>query len=411
MIGHARAATHLGLGGVITPEQSPLEPRSLARRARARVGSEIRVRRADARSVLIVLPWMTVGGADFFIRDLARDLGALGMESHVVLTYPGAESPPDNRSALRPMVRSLTCAPDDHPGEHLADVVNRIGRKHRVGTMLVCGGWQIYEALPGLRSALPGTRVVDILFNDFGHIENNRRYSPWIDVTVCAFPGLQDLLVRSHGEDPERTRTIFIGIDTSRFSPASGALRAEIRGQMGLDPNRPVWGYAGRISTEKCLPNFIHALEALGDAVPAQVVIQGDGPADADLADAIAATGVEVVRRGFQPDQLPALQAMDAYVLPSRVEGIPLAIMEAAACGAVPVASAVGGVPDLVLPGFSGYLAAPDDPGALAAALLALAGTPDWLASEMAANARAIVRRRMTWTQTVRDYAALISQG
>ena len=102
---------------------------------------------------------------------------------------------------------------------------------------------------------------------------------------------------------------------------------------------------------------------------------------------------------------------MDAYVLPSRVEGIPLAIMEAAACGAVPIASAVGGVPDLVLPGFSGYLAAPDDPGALAAALLALAGTPDWLASEMAANARAIVRRRMTWTQTVRDYAALIAQG
>lgn len=408
VIGYARPATRLGMRTPVDVARPPVENRSFARRARSRVGTEVRVRRAEANKLLIVMPWMTVGGADVFIRDLARDLGAFGVEPHVVLTYPRDESPPDDTGSLRPVVRSLTCAPDDHPGEPLAEVVNRIGRQQRIGTMMVCGGWQVYEALPGLRSALPGTRVLDVLFNDFGHIDNNRRYAPWIDVTVCAFPGLQDLLVGGYGEEPTRTRTIFIGIDTTRFVPAPAARKEELRAQMGVDPGRPLWGYAGRVSPEKCLPTLIEALAKMGDAVPAQILIQGDGPAERDVAEAIAATGVEVLRRGFQPDPLPALQAMDAYLLPSRVEGIPLAIMEAAACGALPVATAVGGVPDLVRPGFSGYLAAPDDPGALAAALLALAGTPPWLASEMAANARAIVRRRMTWAQTVREYAALI---
>ena len=409
VIGYAQPATRLAVRHIPESAAVPQPTRSVVRRARAALGRELRTRRADPRNVLLVMPWMTVGGADLFLRDLARDLSSSGFFMHAVFTYPRSESPPDNSAELAVVLQSLTCAPDDQPGTHLAYVINDICRRERIGTILICGGWQAYESLPGLRDALPGTRVIDVLFNDLGHIANNRRFARWIDVTTCAFQGLADLVIAGYGEDPSRVRTIYIGIDTDRFTPPTKEQQRELRVAMGLDPTRPVWGYAGRISPEKCIPDLVRAFAMVQERTGAQLVIQGDGPAEEVVAEALTRSDIQVLRRGFQPDQVTTLQALDAYLLPSRVEGIPLAIMEAAACGAVPVATAVGGVPDLVRPGFSGYLAAPENPGSLASALLALSDTPEWMASEMAANARAIVRRRMTWDTTVQAYAGLIA--
>ena len=83
--------------------------------------------------------------------------------------------------------------------------------------------------------------------------------------------------------------------------------------------------------------------------------------------------------------------------------------MEAMACGALPIATAVGGIPDLVIPGVSGYLAAAQQPGALAAALLAAARTPEWMRSEMAYEGRQRVRREMSWPRTVDRYLELLT--
>ena len=71
------------------------------------------------------------------------------------------------------------------------------------------------------------------------------------------------------------------------------------------------------------------------------------------------------------------LRAADVFVHPSRLEGLPLAILEAMAAGLPVVASSVGGIPEAVVDGETGVLVPPGDPSALAAALLRVLESPD----------------------------------
>jgi glycosyltransferase involved in cell wall biosynthesis len=75
---------------------------------------------------------------------------------------------------------------------------------------------------------------------------------------------------------------------------------------------------------------------------------------------------------GFQEDVKPFLRALSCYVHPARMEGFGIAVVEALAAGKAVVATNVGGLPEVVEEGETGLLVAPDDPGALAAAVLSL---------------------------------------
>ena len=89
------------------------------------------------------------------------------------------------------------------------------------------------------------------------------------------------------------------------------------------------------------------------------------------------------------------LHAMDVFAFPSIAEGFGLALAEAMACGVPVVASAVGGVPELVSDGVSGLLVPPQDPEALAAAILSILESPD-LAAGLSTTARRVIANNFT---------------
>ena len=124
----------------------------------------------------------------------------------------------------------------------------------------------------------------------------------------------------------------------------------------------------GRLAPEKGLDVLI---EALRSAPGVQVRIVGDGPERARLERAVSEGGLSgrVTFTGFQSDVAPHLAAAHALVMPSRREGLPMALIEAVASGRPVVASRVGGIPELVADGTNGRLVAPDDATALAFAL------------------------------------------
>jgi glycosyltransferase involved in cell wall biosynthesis len=254
-------------------------------------------------------------------------------------------------------------------------------------------------------------RIIDQLFNDFGHIGNNRQFADAIDLTVCAYEGLREKLIDEFGESPDRAERVYIGIDADRYRPLPPGQRREAKIALGFDPDRPLWGYLGRVSSEKRLPDLVDALALVRGRHDAQVLIQGEGPGRGDLDRALAGRGDLAELRAFAPDALPVLQALDVYLLPSEVEGIPLAVMEAMACGAVPVATAVGGVPELVRHGRTGYLARPRDPGSFASSLMAAARTGPRHREAMAREARALVRDTMSQRDMVEAYARILSRS
>jgi glycosyltransferase involved in cell wall biosynthesis len=101
------------------------------------------------------------------------------------------------------------------------------------------------------------------------------------------------------------------------------------------------------------------------------VLLAGDGPERERLADHARRAGLDGVVQflGFRRDVSALLAVSDCVALPSLSEGLPNIVLEAFAAGRPVVASAVGGVPELVLPGETGWLVPPRDPAALADAL------------------------------------------
>jgi glycosyltransferase involved in cell wall biosynthesis len=133
----------------------------------------------------------------------------------------------------------------------------------------------------------------------------------------------------------------------------------------------------GRLAFPKSFSTLLRAL-AIVEAGTFHAAIAGDGPQRQQLEGEIAALGLAnaVQLLGTRSDVADLLADSDLFVLSSRSECLPMSVIEAMAAGLPVVASAVGGVPELVEQGRTGILVPPDDPALLAAAIARLAGDP-----------------------------------
>ena len=160
------------------------------------------------------------------------------------------------------------------------------------------------------------------------------------------------------------------GVDTTRFAPGD---KSAARVALGLPQGRPIIGVAARLETVKGVDLAVAAMAALpGNAL---LAVAGDGSQAVALRHQAAALGVtgRVRFLGLGQDMAGFYQALDLYCLPSRNEGLPLALLEAQSCGLPVVAARVGGVAAAVDP-HSATLVAAEDPVALASAMQAALG-------------------------------------
>jgi glycosyltransferase involved in cell wall biosynthesis len=174
----------------------------------------------------------------------------------------------------------------------------------------------------------------------------------------------------------ERIERVPLGLDLAPFlSAPSGALRREL----GLAPDAALVGIVARLVPIKAVDVFLDAAArvAAADARAAFVVV-GDGELRAELERRARALGLggRVTFLGWRAD-LPAIYAdLDVLALTSRNEGTPVSVIEGLASGRAVVATAVGGVPDIVIDGRTGSLARPGDAEDVARRILDLLGDP-----------------------------------
>jgi glycosyltransferase involved in cell wall biosynthesis len=166
-------------------------------------------------------------------------------------------------------------------------------------------------------------------------------------------------------------------VDTDRFRPAArdGAVRAAL----GVGAGALLVGNVARLAKVKNQALLIDAFAAVGRQLPhARLTIVGEGPERRALEERVEAlTLTDVVRLvGARRDMPRVYGELDLYVLSSDIEGTSVSILEAMASGVCVVATAVGGTPELLGHGRYGVLVPPDDPEALAAAMLELLRDP-----------------------------------
>ncbi len=200
--------------------------------------------------------------------------------------------------------------------------------------------------------------------------------------------------LRAAGVPEERILSIPNGVDLERFRPAAADERAALRRALGL-PDGPLVVYAGRLSPEKGVDVLARAWPRVVARLPAaRLWMLGDGAERARLEELARREGVAhaLALPGPVADAAPFVRAADAAVLPSRTEGMPVALLEAMACAVPVVATAVGGSAEVLRDGLTGRLVPPERPDALADALVEALRDP--AAQDRARAARAEVAAR-----------------
>jgi glycosyltransferase involved in cell wall biosynthesis len=236
-----------------------------------------------------------------------------------------------------------------------------------------------------------------------------RAAAKMVDAYVAVTPTLARLAIERNECDATQLHVIPNGIDTTRFAPNIAA-RQRARAELGIAESAWVVGTVGRLSPEKNQGLLIDAMAPMLDP-RRHLIIVGDGPERAQLqARAQATLRPELVHfTGARNDPEAWLAAFDAFALTSDSEGLPLVVLEAMAVGLPVVATAVGGIPDVVEHDITGTLVPPGDRHALTTVLVRLATRPQ-SAREMASRARRMVLERHSTEHMVEGYERLYAR-
>jgi starch synthase len=227
-----------------------------------------------------------------------------------------------------------------------------------------------------------------------------------------------DILMTYPGVPPDRVHVIHNGIDAHQYAPDNGT---DVLARYGIDPGQPSVAFVGRVTKQKGLQVLLRAARRL--APEAQLVLcagQADTP---ELQAEVSALAAELGATRSGVIWIPAMLAKHeviqilshatVFACPSLYEPLGIVNLEAMACGTAVVASAVGGIPEVVEDGRTGLLVPADDDAALATALNSLVADPA-RATEFGARGRARAVAEFSWdsiaAQTAELYASLAAR-
>lgn len=225
------------------------------------------------------------------------------------------------------------------------------------------------------------------------------RFVPWFRVTlrvaeviVTVSPQLARDLEREFPSATGKLATVLIGIDTGLFRP-DARRRIATRERFGIGAGETLVLMAGRLDKQKGMDDglraFARARSALGRG---RLMVVGDGPFRATLQGLARRLGIDGDVRFTGPAASPEMpgyyNACDLLLNPTRrVEGLPLVIAEAMACGRPVLSTRIGGIPSVIDDGIEGFLVSPGDVQTMTSKLLALLGGEERRAA-MGAHAR-----------------------
>ncbi len=230
-------------------------------------------------------------------------------------------------------------------------------------------------------------------FRQGRHRLMGRLVNRWVDAFIGPSQAVCEAAPLPEGVAPRRGVVIPNRLDQQRVPPPQ---RSSLRGELNLGAHTPVVGNVASLTPAKQPVLLVESFAQLatGPWAKAHLVLAGEGPLRGAVESRARALGVaeRVHLLGARTDPEAVYAALDVLILPSRSEGLPNTLLEAMACGLPVVASAVGGITEVVRHGHTGLLVERPEPCGVADAARTLLEQPDRLA-RMAEAARHHVAR------------------
>jgi glycosyltransferase involved in cell wall biosynthesis len=318
------------------------------------------------------------GGTEMHLFELSRRLNVAGY--HAIVCNMDGEHPMTRRVAdagveTWPRRIGRIYAPS---GRAIArEIIGRAAGRNIVAvhTFHFKSDWMGVSAARALKCPLISSR------RDLGYQQNGLRRTlyRWINRRTNAFivpsEAVENSVLRQGGVTVDRVHRIYNGLDLKRFADLPD--RREARAWLGVPEDALLIGKVGSLRTIKDHPTLIRAVARLVPEFPrVHLVLMGDGPEEEALRALVEQLGIaaHVTLAGVCRDVPRALAALDIFALSSRSEGMSNAILEAMAAGLPVVATDVGGNPECVVDGATGYIVPPGDDERMADRLVLLVG-------------------------------------
>jgi glycosyltransferase involved in cell wall biosynthesis len=267
----------------------------------------------------------------------------------------------------------------------------------RIDLIVQVGAASLYPNLPRWKEANPKLRIADVLYESL-YTLTHFLYERSIDGVIVESETMRRYIKRASFNERPTLELIRSGVDLDSFTPQDRPPR---------DGSPITVGYVGQLSPEKNQIAFVDLAERLLDLEPDLAFrMAGGGPGATELERRLADSPYRdrLVYAGFVGDVRSGLHGIDVLILPSKLSGRPVIVMEANACGIPVIAAPVGAVPEMIDDGVNGYLLCAEETSAIHDLLSMWKKSPDTL-TQLQRSAREYACRMFDRDRMIDDYA------
>lgn len=279
-------------------------------------------------------------------------------------------------------------------------------------------GWSGFDGVIGAKLArVPviihseqGKDIEDIYSIKKRRLWGRKLISYLANQVVTVSEEIKDSLVKTEKISPDKILTIHNGVDIQRFNINIDKIKK--KEEVGIGSKDIVIGTVGRLDPIKSYDTFLYcAKEVISEFPDLRFLLVGDGPMRKNLEELSTKLGLQekVTFIGERLDIPELLNIMDIFVLPSLSEGLSNTILEAMASGLPIITTRVGGNPEIIIDGETGFLVPPTDYQSLSKVLIQLLKAPS-LAKKIGLAGQERAKRHFSLSKMVSSYEALYKE-
>lgn len=303
--------------------------------------------------VMMLLPWMEMGGADLFNLDVCRKIDKSRFEVSILTTVPGEQS---WRQRFEEYVTDIFDLPSFLEPKDFPEFISYFIQSREVDVLFLSNSYDGYYMVPWLRKEFPNLAIIDYVhmeewyWRNGGYARTSGAMGEVLEKTYVCNERTRRVLIRDFDRKPECVETLYIGVDQEQYD----ALKVEsglARKELGIGEDRPIVLFPCRIHPQKRPFLMLEIAKEARKKIPdIAFVVVGDGPQFEELKIAVQRDGLEetVYLAGRQKEMRPYYRDSAMTLICSLKEGLALTAYESLSMGKPVVTSDVGGQAELI---------------------------------------------------------------